>query len=422
MEEATMQLSQLGRALYDEIAELTVIDAHEHLPAEAEYLSFGYCGPNMFAGGYIWHDLESAGLSPAFKATMRDGGYRPVEQWWPPMRPYWEWIKNTSYARALRITARDLYGLPALAASPTHAFAERVRPDTPPGLYRRILQERCRIRYSLTNVDQAGFPDDPGLRGLTMLNKGDPSRELLPASELLANLDRRAARELGSPAEAAAALQGLLRHDIAQGAVGLKMIVKDYGAPDPAAADRAWRRARLGLAGRDEAIALRDFLFDRALDVAAEAGVPVAVHTGYWGDFRDLDPKHLLAFARRRGDVHFDMFHLGMPMVRDAALIGKTLPNVTLNLTWCPVISQLQTQRTLDEMIDLVPLNKIIAFGGDYRASVQKVYGHLVMAREVVAAALAERVEAGDFDREYALYVAKLWFYENPCRVYRLPA
>ena len=60
-----MQLTQTAQDLYDEIAELTIIDAHEHLPCEADYLTFDYSGPNLFAGGYIWHDLESAGMSSA---------------------------------------------------------------------------------------------------------------------------------------------------------------------------------------------------------------------------------------------------------------------------------------------------------------------------------------------------------------------
>ena len=169
-----------------------------------------------------------------------------------------------------------------------------------------------------------------------------------------------------------------------------------------------------------ESSAVQDLLFDRYLDVAAEANVPVAVHTGYWGDFRKLDPKHMLSFAMRRQDVRFDMFHLGMPMIRDAIMIGKTLPNVTLNLTRCPVISQVQTVHALDEIIDMVPVNKVTAFGGDYRVAVQKVYGHLVMAREAVAAALSRRVEAGDFDMAEALRIARMWFYDNPARIYGL--
>ena len=43
-----------------------------------------------------------------------------------------------------------------------------------------------------------------------------------------------------------------------------------------------------------------------------------------------------------------------------------------------------------------------------------------VLAREVVAAVLADRIEAGDFDRSYALDIARAWFFENALRVYGL--
>lgn len=203
-------------------------------------------------------------------------------------------------------------------------------------------------------------------------------------------------------------------------------MVSDYGAPDPAAAADelrklvAWGQTQEGTGPPPPHRALTSYLCDKCLDVAAEADVPVAVHTGYWGDFRELDPKLLLPSALRRRDVRFDMFHLGMPMVRDAAMMGKTLPNVTLNLCWCAVISQQTTAHVLNEMIDLVPLSKIIAFGGDYRVSVQKVYGHLVMAKEVVASVLAGRVEAGDFDRMEARRIAEMWLHDNPARIYHL--
>jgi len=52
--------------------------------------------------------------------------------------------------------------------------------------------------------------------------------------------------------------------------------------------------------------------------------------------------------------------------------------------------------------------------------AVHKVYGHLMLAREVVAAALGRRVEEGDFDQEEALRLARLWFCDNPTRIYRL--
>jgi len=404
-----MKLTRTARELYEIIAELPVIDAHEHLPAEEDYLRLGYSGLNLFAGGYIWHDLESAGLPPEFKATMRDGGLRPVDEWWPIIKPHWEQVRHTSYSRALRITARDLFGLPDIDDSTIADLADAVRESNRPGLYQRVLQERCGIRLSITCIDRPDFPEDPGLRGITQLEKSTGAPD-----EIAHELSGRVGHEVHSLGEAVEAGQTILRDELERGAIGFKQTVAPHAVPSPEAAAEQWKE------GSRASAAVRDLLCDRYLDVAAEADVPVAVHTGYWGDFRDLDPKHMLSFAMRRQDVRFDMFHLGMPMVRDAILIGKTLPNVTLNLTWCPIISQAQTVQALDEMIDMVPVSKIIAFGGDYRASVQKVYGHLVLAREAVAAALARRVDAGDFDTEEALRIARMWFYDNPARVYSL--
>ena len=412
-----MRLSTLAHSLYEEISELPIIDAHEHLPSEEEYLSCGYSGPNMFAG-YVWHDLESAGMSTEFKNTLCLGGDRPVDEWWSQIRPFWEHVRHTSFARALRITARDLFGIGQINDSTVRTFAECVKADNTPGLYRRILQERCRIHISITCVEQGGFPQDPGLRGLSgrigeILNaplNGEEGKILSQTSGV----------EIRSLEGATAAVQGVLREDLSQNAIGFKIYVGDYHAPDHKEAEVEFRQARKSSEPVASFPALRDYLLDRSFDVAAEADVPVAVHTGYWGDFRQFDPKFMLGFAAQRQDVRFDLFHLGMPMIRDAILIGKTCPNIVLNLTCCPIISQVQTCRALDEILDLVPVNKVIAFGGDYRVSVQKVWGHLVMARECVAAALADRIEAGDLDRKEALRIARLWFFDNPARVYGL--
>ena len=411
-----MKLSNLAREIYDEIAELAIIDAHEHLPPEARYLSFGYSGLNLFAN-YLWHDLRSAGVPGEFVDTMREGGDHPVDTWWPQIRLHWEHVRGTSYAHALRITARDVFGVSDINDHTIGLLAEKVKADNTPGIYRRTLQERCRIRHSICVVDSAGddpsFPDDPCLKGIARLHPWF-------GGDWLSELREMAGGKVNTVEEAAGVVQRAARRGLAAGAIGFKILVADFGPPDAKAAEEQFRAARRGGPGPAPGLALRDYLFDKACDVAAEAGVPMAVHTGYWGDFRQLDPKFMLGFAARRRDVRFDMFHLGAPMYRDAILIGKNLPNVTLNLTWCPIISQVQTKRALDEILDLVPLNKIIAFGGDYRVAVQKVYGHLVLAREAVAAALGERVEAGGLDREEAVRIARLWFHDNPARIYGL--
>jgi len=165
---------------------------------------------------------------------------------------------------------------------------------------------------------------------------------------------------------------------------------------------------------------LDDYLFWTCLGALRKLDVPLAIHSGMWGDFRQSQPTWIIPWAAQFPEIRFDLFHLGYPYPHEAAIIAKNFSNVYLNLCWCPIVSQRLTQNMLDEIIDLVPMNKIIAFGGDYRVIVQKVYGHLVMAREIVSRVLGGRVANGELTEERAMEIAELWFCENPTQLYRL--
>ena len=408
-----MKLSAIEKRLCDAIAELEIVDAHEHLPPEKEYLSFDYCGPNFFAG-YVWHDLESAGMSSEFKNTMRDAGYRPVEDWWPQIAPYWEQVKHGSYARAAVITARDLYGIEDINDSTIHELAEKIRADNAPGIYEKILRDRCNIRAALTCQPHTRFQDDPLLLPVTPL---EPAREWtmdgLRAHGRNENVDVRTLEDLVE------ADTGRLVRMKGEGAVGFKTKAATRTEPSEDEARAAFEHIK-GKDSHDSAAPLEDYLFWQSLKAAAKLDVTVAVHTGLWGDFRKLAPTLMIPWVMACPETRFDLFHLGIPNAREAAVIGKNFPNVSLNLCWCYVMSQQMTLRMLDELLDLVPVNKIIAFGADYRCVAQKVYGHLVMARETVARALARRVGEGDFSEERAFEIAKMWFCDNPARIYNV--
>jgi len=166
--------------------------------------------------------------------------------------------------------------------------------------------------------------------------------------------------------------------------------------------------------------ALYSHLMEQMLDMAADLGLVVAVHTGMWGDFRLLDPQLLIPILIRHPKTRFDVYHMGIPYVRETEIMGKNFPNVWLNLCWTHIISQKIACQALDELIDLVPINKIIGFGGDYGLPVEKVYGHLVMAREDMAKVLGRRVEEGGMTEEEAIMIAKKLLYDNPKELYKL--
>ena len=92
-----------------------------------------------------------------------------------------------------------------------------------------------------------------------------------------------------------------------------------------------------------------------------------------------------------------------------------------IDMCWGHIISPEAARRTLVEWLDAVPANKISAFGGDY-CFVDGVYGHQVLARQNVAAALATKVADGSFGMERATELAKWMFVDNPLRIFGLAA
>jgi predicted TIM-barrel fold metal-dependent hydrolase len=159
--------------------------------------------------------------------------------------------------------------------------------------------------------------------------------------------------------------------------------------------------------------------FDALLTEVKEQGLVACVHTGYWGDFRELNPSHAIYMFDNYPDVVFDLYHVGYPYVREAIMLGKSRGNVVMNMCWTYIISPHFAREALTEMLEMVPWHKIIGFGGDYTV-VEKVYGHLVLARRVMADALAAKVHDGSFTLERAVELARRMMYQNPKDIYKL--
>ena len=163
---------------------------------------------------------------------------------------------------------------------------------------------------------------------------------------------------------------------------------------------------------------LENFLTHHIITRATELDLTIAIHAGIWGDFRMIDAKHMLQLAPSHPETRFDLYHLGMPSVRDAIIVAKNFPNVFLNLCWTHILSQTQTCSGIDELIDQVPVNKVLAFGGDYNRPVEKIVGHLHMAQENLAKVFGRRIDNGLCSFDEALGILKLWFWDNSFKIY----
>ena len=168
---------------------------------------------------------------------------------------------------------------------------------------------------------------------------------------------------------------------------------------------------------------VEDYLIRREVEACIENDLNVVIHTGHQAgnrnDIRNARSTHLWSLLKDYPKARFDLFHGSFPYIGDMTVLGKYFENVTLNMCWMHIMSPEVSRRALREWLDTVPVTKIFAFGGDYHV-IEKVYGHLKLARADVAIVLAEKVEEGRMTTDQALEVARLLFNENPKRWYRL--
>jgi predicted TIM-barrel fold metal-dependent hydrolase len=410
-------LDETAAALLGEIESMPVIDAHEHLPPEPDRLRQPVDALTLFSH-YCRGDLVASGLSHEQVGYIFSDA--PLAERWAAFRPAYGLIRNTAYARAAHLAMEKFYGHRELRGDNIDAITAAMRAANTPGLYKRVLRDACNIETCLVNVDPFTEKDADGLLTpvcrIPWLSWGGSFAQLLEAYTPMLS------RELASVEDVQEAIRVCVRGMKRHGGVGVKMFVFPLGAPDMQAAKNVFDTARrdADYARRlPHANPLTDVLFETAFDEMQKQGLVAAVHTGYWGDFRKLNPSTVIDMADRHPGLMFDVYHLGYPYMREAILLGKTRGNVFLNMCWTYLISPHFAYEALLEMIESVPAHKIIGFGGDYFV-VEKVYGHLVMAREVIARALSRKVADGWFTVDAAIGIAKAMLYDNPKALYTL--
>lgn len=137
---------------------------------------------------------------------------------------------------------------------------------------------------------------------------------------------------------------------------------------------------------------LHYYLLDKEISFASGADFVLSVHTGYCKDFRELYPLNLIPFIMRYPEANFDVYHLGYPWIRETIMLAKGFSNVYINFCWIHLISQKAATEALDEVIETIPVNKVIGFGGDYATSIENIYGHLEMAKDNLAEAISRKI------------------------------
>lgn len=404
-----------------------VVDAHEHLAPERDRLNMEPDVCFLFAH-YLTGSLHAAGFEAGDGRVMNRGQVReflldtsrPVEERFAVLERFIPAVRHTAYAEAMWRSLREVYGFEDITRDNYLDITAAMRQANKPGIYDDILARRCGIKYALTQCGHANL-DKPFL---------------VPVLNFALLIDFPAGRKTVEERAAAVEMSVVTLSDYLdycraqlldwrdkQRVVGMKTRSQPHCEP-PGEDEAAALFATLMSHGRlapQEAWALSLYLREKVIELCGELDLTVAVHAGVWDDFRQLDPRHNIPLIVKYPQTRFDIYHMGMPWVRDTLFLGGNWHNVYINWCWSHIVSYYMTRSAMPEYVDFVPVNKIIAFGGDYSAPcVEKVWGHLSMAQENVAEVLAMLVKDRRMTAERAVEVARMWFHDNPVSLYRL--
>ncbi|MEN6479530.1 MAG: amidohydrolase family protein [Anaerolineales bacterium] len=421
-------MSTAYEAILSYVAELEIIDTHEHLPAFEEQRDPTLDGLQEYVMDYFNRDLASAGMPPTDVHRLKTE-VMPLAERWRLVAPYWELARYTGYGRALDLTARGLYGLDGVREGTIEALDAAVRGSRHTGHYAYVLRNKSHIVTSLLNGTR---PSDPRY----FRNVVDMWPFVCPETlDDVRAIEAETGVRICAFEDWLAACEISLDRALAEGCVALKNSLAYLRPLSFARVPRYkaeeefthlwdtrhfpdWKSAPVHF-GRD----LQDYMQHYILRLANQRGLTYQIHTGLQNGTGNLiansNPELLSNLFLQYPDVRFDLFHIGYPYEHVLSALAKNLANVYIDMCWAHIISPQASVAAMVEWIDSVPLNKISAFGGDY-SFVDAVYGHQLLARENVSRALAIKVDQGLFDIDRACEIAHLWFYDNPVRIFAL--
>ena len=429
---ASPQRGSLEDSLSAAIDAIPLVNTHEHIIPEEERVG-SHIDFFTLAGHYAINDTISAGLSGDDLKLVRDE-QAPLQRRWQAFEPHWRNARFTGYGQALRIAIRDIYEAEEISGDTVGLINDRILAKNKPGLYEDVLIRRSKIVYSVLDDYWNPAPVRPDPRFFVYARKFD--RFVTPQSAA----DVRALEKLTDVS--ISHLRGLKRamersfeQSLEAGMVNVKSTLAynreiHYAVIPEAEAEREMqhllkdeRPIPAGFRNQVERPyrRLEDHMFHYLIQLAEAHKIPVQIHTGLHagnGNFiENSKPTHLTNLFFLYQQVKFDLFHVSYPYQGELSVLAKIFPNVFVDFCWAHIISGSLSRRTLHEMLETVPANKIFGYGGDYRYP-ELSYAHAKLARQNTARVMAEKVAEGFFTEAEAVGVARMILHDNPNRMF----
>ncbi len=416
--------SEIWKELRTRAANMPIYDTHEHLWHEDIRLKKAIDLFLLFSH-YTSSDLVTAGMAPEEVKSLQNPEI-PLENRWKMFSPYWSYTRTTGYGRCMLIAARDLFGIDDIHKGTYKTLSERITAANQAGWYHTVLKDKANIEISIQDdlISTSGQKLKLDKRFFKTVTRFDYLVTAKDKSDL-GHVEKVTGISISNLADLELALEKAFADRLQEGMVGVKSGLAyrrpiHYQNVPRSEANRAFEHVFASSSHGDPdpftKRKLEDYMMHRVIRQVAEHQLPMQIHTGLQAGNRNhvawTKPSHLSELLNEYQQVPFDLFHGGYPYGGELAAISKNLPNVYPDLCWLHIIAPGVAKRTLHELIETVPGNKILGYGGDF-FHVEGAYAHAQMARALTAEVLAEKVENGYLREEEAFYLLDRILYRN---------
>ena len=421
---------------------LDIVDTHEHLIREELWMNEPGDILSDWLKMYFSCDLISAGLSHGDLEIARDPiSQKNIIEKWSILEPYWNAARNTGYGQSLDLAAKGLYGLEGINRDTIEELnnifltAKQETVESRKSHYKYVLKEKSKISVSVQDTVNEVMKEVPDIEFYR------------PVYRLDWFINPDSVHGIRIEGEKAGIPIHCLEDWKAVTEFHLDEVIKKFGivaVKSGLAYERSLYYAKVpyhvadthfceilgGTHPRSVHITrivmpkeFQDYMMHFILSLLEKRNMTIQFHTGLQegsgNHISNSNPEHMTNLFLEYPGVKFDIFHIGFPYQQSLGVMAKNFPNVYIDMAWAHIISPETSIRAIVEWLDSVPANKISAFGGDY-FFVDGVYGHITLARENVAKALAIKVNRGSFNMDRAMGIMLWMFVDTPSKIFNL--
>ena len=403
-------------------------DTHEHLNGEEEYTAHPPDLLQSLFDNYVLADLVVAGARQEAVKSLVDQQNPDLGGRFSAIEPAWAAVQHTGHGEAVRLIAREVYGMAEITADALEAAQAQHQTLCAPGQRLQILRERANLDHVQVDNFTRTCPPDPSGRDFFFY-------DISWVNFCNANFDvKKLSAETNVDVHDLASLRAAMEQVFVQNAPSAVAIKSQHAYNRTLHwRERTDHEAALALdayladpasLSTEQQLCLGDWGWARGVELGIAYDLPFKIHTGYYAGHSRMPVDyirsgHLCPLLAKYLDARFVLMHIAYPYSHELLALAKHYPNVYVDLCWAWSIDPYSAGDFVRRYIHTAPANKLFIFGGDtFWPTAAVAYAH--QARQWFTRALEAEVQERLLTEKQAITLAHRLMHENQYACFRV--